>query len=255
MISSTNLASASGLTLLSNYAARQSSNGASQSSSSSSTTTSSSMLFSSSSGAKQTLNAALAASQAQAAGASQTESTIVVSGAYAATFTSSGGSTAVSVTATENLSESTAPPSSTSLTVAAQVSDGQVTGTVEGDITANADLYSAYQNFIAENSLTSQQLSEVAYSGAALPSGGGSSQTLLQAVNSMRTDVAAVNSMAQDMIGWVAQGRPATSPYNPASFAGMTDAQVVAMANSVVAIATNGNNLSDAITTAYANHT
>ncbi len=261
MISSANLTAASGLTLLSNYTARQSSNGASQSSSSSSsTTTSSSMLFSLFySGAKQTLNtapaAAQAASQAQAAGASQTEPTIVVSGAYAATFTSSDGSTAVSATATEHISESTATPSSTSLTVAAQVSDGQVTGTVEGDITANADLYSAYQNFIAENSLTSQQLSDEAYSGAALPSGGGSSQTFLQAIKSMYTTDADITSMAKQMIAWVGQGRPATSSFNTPSNAGMTDAQIIAQADAVIANATNGNNVADAITAAYHNHT
>ena len=94
-------------------------------------------------------------------------------------------------------------PASTSsyapLTVEAQVSDGQVTGVMEGDIHDNTSLYSNWQDFIAESSMTSQQLSEVAYSGAALSAGDGSwSQTFVQVVNAMDTQDVAMNGWAKE---------------------------------------------------------
>ena len=174
-------------------------------------------------------------------------------GLASASNTASARSAVTPSNTTGTLSASTSTSSTGSLTVGAQVSDGQVVASAEGDADVDTSLYSSYQDFVAENAQTSQQLSVTAYSGAALASDNvaSGSQTFLQAVGTMYTQDAAATSMAQQMIAWVAQGRPATGGEDPTSFAGMTDAQVIAQANGIIANAANGNEVANAITSAY----
>jgi hypothetical protein len=134
-----------------------------------------------------------------------------------------------------------------------QVSGGQVTGTYQGNTSSFE--YSQLYDLTRQNSMSSQELSQVAYSGTKLSAGpADNGQTFLQTINSnIASDTLATN-MANNMISWVNQGRPNNGAEDSASFSGMTDSQITKMADDQLASYEKDTQLSSQIISAYNNH-
>ena len=134
-----------------------------------------------------------------------------------------------------------------------QVNGGQVTGIYKGN--TDSFEYSQLSDLVQENSMSSQQLSQVAYSGAKLSPGPfDDGNTFLQTV---RSNIATDNlgtTMDNNMISWVQQGRPSNGSEDSASFSHMTDSQIIDMANTQTASFQKDISASGQIISAYNNH-
>jgi hypothetical protein len=166
-------------------------------------------------------------------------------------------------------SPATPPISAGAITTAAQsggvvwsmqITNGQVTGSFQdnGDDPASAAIqYQMYQAELADNSMTSQQLSEAVYSGQGVANGDGSNQTFLQA---LQVDVDGSESIiryGQNLETWVAGGMPSNNQlgFFSSGFGGDTATQLNAIAQAAIAEGAQQISTYNQIEAAYNNHT
>jgi hypothetical protein len=120
-----------------------------------------------------------------------------------------------------------------------QIANGQVTGSFKdnGDDPVNAALdYQDYQTDLADNSMTSQQLSEAVYSGQGVPFIGNSNDTFLGEIQSVFSLADYMISSGQNMEAWAAEGMPANDQWGFSSaFGNYTPTQINAMGQASIA--------------------
>jgi hypothetical protein len=143
-----------------------------------------------------------------------------------------------------------------------QIANGQVTGSFQdnGEAPANAALdYQQYQADLADNSMTSQQLTEAVYSGQGVPTYDGSSnQTFLQSLQGDISSSESTISYAQSIEAWAAEGMPSNIQGNGGDsvvFGGDTPTQVDAIEQTEIAEGAQQVSTYNQIETAYNNHT